>query len=116
MTAHPGSPPATELAVADGLMPGIAETRPLPDAAFAGHGAVAAARAGRGDLAQGDGDILIIAPGNFAGGIDPALASRADWIFEIPLPGLKARRAILEKTITSVAVTFRGAGRLLDPA
>jgi hypothetical protein len=40
---------------------------------------------------------------------------RADWIFEVPLPGLEARRANPENTIAAVAAAFSGAGRLLDP-
>jgi len=80
------------------------------------HRAVDAALVGLDQLAQAHPDILIIATSNFAGVIDPALASRADRIFEIPLPGLDARRAILEKTIAAVAAAFPGARRLLDPA
>jgi pachytene checkpoint protein 2 len=80
------------------------------------HRAVDAALVGLDQLAQRHPDILIIATSNFAGVIDPALASRADWVFEMPLPGLEARRAILESTIAAVAVAFPGAGRLLDPA
>ena len=80
------------------------------------HRAVDAALVGLDQLAQAHPGILIIATSNFAGVIDPALASRADRIFEIPLPGLDARRAILEKTIAAVAAAFPGARRLLDPA
>lgn len=80
------------------------------------HRAVDAALVGLDQLAQHHPDILIIATSNFATVIDPALASRADWIFEVPLPGLKARRAIMEKTIAAVAVKFGGAARLLEPA
>ena len=80
------------------------------------HRAVDAALVGLDQLAQRHPDILIIATSNFAGVVDPALASRADWIFDMSLPGLKARRAILEKTIASVAAVFDGAARLLEPA
>ena len=79
------------------------------------HRAVDAALVGLDQLAQRHPDILILATSNFAGVIDPALASRADWIFQIPLPGPEARRVILEKTIAAVAVAFPGADRLLDP-
>jgi pachytene checkpoint protein 2 len=79
------------------------------------HRAVDAALVGLDQLAQRHPDILILATSNFAGVIDPALASRADWIFQIPLPGHAARRAILEKTIEAAAVAFPGACRLLDP-
>jgi pachytene checkpoint protein 2 len=79
------------------------------------HRAVDAALVGLDQLAQQHSDILIIATSNFAGVIDPALASRADWIFEMPLPGPDARRSILENTIAAVAVVFPGARRLLEP-
>jgi SpoVK/Ycf46/Vps4 family AAA+-type ATPase len=79
------------------------------------HRAVDAALVGLDQLAQRHPDILIIATSNFAGVIDPALASRADQIIEIPLPDLEARRAILEDTITAVAGEFPGARKLLDP-
>lgn len=80
------------------------------------HRAVDAALVGLDQLAQRHPDILIIATSNFAGVIDPALASRADQIIDIPLPGREARRIILENTIAAVAVAFPGASRLLDPA
>ena len=79
------------------------------------HRAVDAALVGLDQIAQRHPDVLILATSNFADVIDPALASRADWIFQIPLPGHQARRAILEKTIVAVAETFPGASRLLDP-
>jgi AAA+ superfamily predicted ATPase len=80
------------------------------------HRAVDAALVGLDQLAQRHPDILIIATSNFAGVIDPALASRADHIVEIPLPGLEARRIILQNTIAAVAEKFPGAARLLEPA
>ena len=80
------------------------------------HRAVDAALVGLDQLAQRHPDILIIATSNFAGVIDPALASRADCIVEIPLPGPEVRRIILERTIKAVAEKFPGAARLLDPA
>lgn len=80
------------------------------------HRAVDAALVGLDQLAQRHPDILIIATSNFAGVIDPALASRADQIIEIPLPGPEARRMILENTIAAVAAAFPGARRLLDSA
>jgi SpoVK/Ycf46/Vps4 family AAA+-type ATPase len=80
------------------------------------HRAVDAALVGLDQLAQRHPDVLILATSNFAGVIDPALASRADWIFQIPLPGREACQAILEKTIVAVAAKFPGARRLLDPA
>jgi pachytene checkpoint protein 2 len=80
------------------------------------HRAVDAALVGLDQLAQRHPDVVIIATSNFAGVIDPALSSRADQIIEMPLPGLEARRAILENTVTAVAEKFPGARRLLDAA
>jgi SpoVK/Ycf46/Vps4 family AAA+-type ATPase len=80
------------------------------------HRAVDAALVGLDQLAQLHPDVLIIGTSNFANVIDPALASRADTIFEIPLPDAEARRAILEKTIAAVSAAFPGAGRLLAPS
>jgi pachytene checkpoint protein 2 len=80
------------------------------------HRAVDAALVGLDQLARRHRDILIIATSNFADVIDPALASRADSVFEVPLPDNEARRAILAHTVTAVAEAFPGAGRLLDPA
>ena len=80
------------------------------------HRAVDAALVGLDQLARRHRDVLIIATSNHAVAIDPALASRADSIFEVPLPGIDARRVILERTIAAVAAAFPGAQRLLDPA
>ena len=79
------------------------------------HRAVDAALVGLDQLARRHRDVLIIATSNYPAAIDPALASRADTIFEVPLPGIDARRVILEKTIAAVAAAFPGAQRLLDP-
>lgn len=79
------------------------------------HRAVDAALVGLDQLARRHRDVLIIATSNYPAAIDPALASRADSIFEVPLPGIDARRVILEKTIAAVAAAFPGAKRLLDP-
>jgi hypothetical protein len=65
------------------------------------HRAVDAALVGLDQLAQRHPDVLILATSNFADVIDPALASRADWIFQIPLPSQETRRVILDKTITT---------------
>src|SRR5262249_16029313 len=80
------------------------------------HRAVDAALVGLDQIAQRQPDVLILATSNFAGVIDRALTSRADWIFQMPLPDREPRQAILEKTIAAVAVTFPGARRLLEPA
>ena len=58
--------------------------------------------------------MLILATTNFKDAIDPALASRADWIFEVPLPDLAARRTILEHTVAAVAAAFPEAQGLLE--
>jgi SpoVK/Ycf46/Vps4 family AAA+-type ATPase len=80
------------------------------------HRAVDAALVGLDQLARMHREVLIIATSNYPGAIDPALASRADSIFQIPLPDAGGRRAILERTVAAVAAAFPGAGRLLDPA
>ncbi len=80
------------------------------------HRAVDAALVGLDQLARRHRNVLVIATSNFPGAIDPALASRADNIFQVPLPDLAARRAILEQTAAAVAAAFPEAKRLLDPA
>lgn len=79
------------------------------------HRAVDAALVGLDRLARQHSNVLIIATTNFSEAMDPALASRADWIVEIPLPDLPARRAILEHAVSAVAAAFPGAQRLLEP-
>jgi SpoVK/Ycf46/Vps4 family AAA+-type ATPase len=79
------------------------------------HRAVDAALVGLDRLARRHPDVLIIATSNFPEAIDSALASRADWVFEVPLPDRDARRAILENTAAAVAAAFPGAAGLLDP-
>ena len=79
------------------------------------HRAVDAALVGLDQLARRHRDVLIIATSNYPDAIDPALASRADSIFEVPLPDIDARRTVLERAIAAVAAAFPGAQRLLDP-
>jgi pachytene checkpoint protein 2 len=79
------------------------------------HRAVDAALVGLDRLARRYPHVLIIATSNFPKAIDPALASRADWVFEIPLPDREARHAILEHTAAAVAAAFPGAQSLLQP-
>jgi SpoVK/Ycf46/Vps4 family AAA+-type ATPase len=79
------------------------------------HRAVDAALVGLDQLARRYPEVLIIATSNYPDAIDPALASRADTIIEVPLPGTEARRTILQKTIAAVAAAFPGARRLLEP-
>jgi pachytene checkpoint protein 2 len=80
------------------------------------HRAVDAALVGLDNLARHHRDVLVVATSNYPGAIDPALASRADSIFEIPLPDASGRRAILDLTIAAVSAAFPGAECLLDPA
>jgi pachytene checkpoint protein 2 len=80
------------------------------------HRAVDAALVQLDQLARRHRNVLVIATSNYPGAIDPALASRADHIFEVPLPDLTARRAILERTVAAVAAAFPGAERLLGAA
>lgn len=79
------------------------------------HRAVDAGLVGLDRLARRHANVLIIATTNFADAIDPALYSRADRVFEVPLPDTGARREILERTIAAVAAAFPGAATLLDP-
>jgi pachytene checkpoint protein 2 len=79
------------------------------------HRAVDAALVGLDRLARKHPNVLIIATSNFRGAIDAALTSRADAVFEIPLPDRDARRAILGQATAAVAAAFPGAGRLTDP-
>ncbi|MDG4769966.1 AAA family ATPase [Solwaraspora sp. WMMD792] len=80
------------------------------------HRAVDAALVGLDRLARRHPQMLIVATTNFSDALDPALASRADWIVEVPPPDPAARRLILEHTIAAVAAAFPGAGSLLEPA
>ncbi|MEV1285510.1 AAA family ATPase, partial [Modestobacter sp. NPDC049651] len=80
------------------------------------HRAVDAALVGLDRLARRHTEVLIVATTNFSEAIDPALASRADWIVEVPLPDRAARRQILEHAAAAVVAAFPGAGQLLKPA
>jgi SpoVK/Ycf46/Vps4 family AAA+-type ATPase len=80
------------------------------------HRAVDAALVGLDRLAREHPDALILATSNFPKAIDPALASRADAVFEVPLPDRDGRRAIVEHTVAAVAAAFPGGQVLLDPA
>ncbi len=80
------------------------------------HRAVDAALVGLDRLARRHPHVLILATSNFPSAVDPALASRADEVIDIPLPNREGRRAILEHTISGVAGPFKGASRLMQPA
>ena len=77
--------------------------------------AVDAVLVGLDRLARKHTNVLVLATSNLAGHIDPALASRADFTVEVPLPDAAARREILRQTIEAVADRFPGARRLLVP-
>ncbi|MEV0283501.1 ATP-binding protein [Kribbella sp. NPDC050820] len=79
------------------------------------HRAVDAALVGLDRLARRHPDVLVIATSNFPRAIDAALDSRADSIFEVPLPDRDARRAILEHTAAALAAAFPGGAELLEP-
>ncbi len=79
------------------------------------HRAVDAALVGLDRLARRHPRVLVVATSNFPKAIDSALTSRADLVFEIPLPDRDARRAILEHTAAAVAAAFPGARSLLEP-
>lgn len=77
--------------------------------------AVDAALVGLDRLARRYSNVLILATSNLEGTIDPALRSRADFTYVVPLPDAAARDAILRDTIEAIAGRFPGARRLLDP-
>lgn len=78
--------------------------------------AVDAALVGLDRLARQYPNVLLLATSNLADHIDPALASRADFTCEVPLPDNDARREILRQTLIAVAKAFPGARRLLEPS
>lgn len=63
------------------------------------HRATDAVLSGIDLLTQSYKNILIIGTTNFPQAVDEAFKSRADLIQEIPLPGVKARKLILEDSI-----------------
>ena len=80
------------------------------------HRSVDAALVGLDRLARRHPGVLVLATSNFPEIIDPALASRADRVIEVPLPNETARREILDATARAVAAAFPGARSLLSPA
>jgi SpoVK/Ycf46/Vps4 family AAA+-type ATPase len=78
------------------------------------HRAVDAALVGLDRLARQHPQVLLLATSNFPGAIDPALASRADEVVDIPLPDEQGRRAILEHAASALAAAFPGAKCLMD--
>lgn len=85
------------------------------------HRAVDAGLVALDNLARRHKDMLILGTSNFSQALDPALASRADFTVEIPLPDQAARRLILEQTLTGLVQAFPGAkdltsAKVLDQA
>lgn len=80
------------------------------------HRAVDAALVGIDRLAREHRNVLVLATSNFEKAIDPALASRADQVVRVPMPGFEARRLILAHTLTAVAAEFSGAKTMLADA
>jgi SpoVK/Ycf46/Vps4 family AAA+-type ATPase len=76
------------------------------------HRAVDAGLVALDNLARRHKDMLILGTSNFSEALDPALASRADFTVEIPLPDKAARRLILEQTLTGLAAAFPSAKEL----
>ena len=72
------------------------------------HRAVDAGLVALDNLARRHKDMLILGTSNFSQALDPALASRADFTLEIPLPDKSARRHILEQTLTELVKAFGG--------
>ncbi len=77
--------------------------------------AVDAALVGLDRLARRYSNVLILATSNLEGTIDPALRSRADFTYVVPLPDAPAREAILRDTVGAIMGPFPGAERLLEP-
>ncbi len=78
------------------------------------HRAVDAGLVALDNLARKHKDLFVIGTSNFAKAIDPALASRSDFTFEMPLPDQAARREILSQTLTSLVEAFPGARAVLS--
>jgi AAA+ superfamily predicted ATPase len=80
------------------------------------HRAVDAGLVALDNLARRHKDMLILGTSNFPQALDPALASRADFSIEIPLPDQAARRLILEQTLTVLVKKFPSAEDLTSAA
>jgi SpoVK/Ycf46/Vps4 family AAA+-type ATPase len=72
------------------------------------HRAVDAGLVALDALAPRHPDLLLVATTNYAEALDPALASRADMVVQVPLPDLTARRAILGRTLGALTAAFPG--------
>jgi SpoVK/Ycf46/Vps4 family AAA+-type ATPase len=78
------------------------------------HRAVDAALVGLDRLGRSHHHIVVLGTSNFPEALDQALASRADRVYSVPLPGDEARRAILTDTIKALGDPYPGVLRLLD--
>ena len=76
------------------------------------HRATDAVLAQLDHLADRCPNVLFVATSNFPQAIDRALLSRADAVVPVPLPGVAARRRILEATLAAVASAFPKVGAL----
>lgn len=70
------------------------------------HRAVDAGLVALDALARRHPDLLLVATTNYAEALDPALASRADMVVEVPLPDLAARTAILGHALRALTAAF----------
>ncbi|WNV74352.1 AAA family ATPase [Geodermatophilus sp. DSM 44513] len=79
------------------------------------HRAVDAGLVALDALARRHPDLLLLATTNYAEALDPALASRADLLVQVPLPDLAARRVILGHTLAALAAAFPASPELTSP-
>lgn len=70
------------------------------------HRAVDAALVGIDRLAQKHRNVVVIATTNVPQSVDAALHSRADAVFDVPVPDIVARREILRHTLESMLPAF----------
>jgi pachytene checkpoint protein 2 len=76
------------------------------------HRATDAALAGLDHVAHHHRNVLFVATSNFPRAVDTALTSRADFVYELPMPGPEAREAILRSTVDALAAEFDSAGSI----
>jgi SpoVK/Ycf46/Vps4 family AAA+-type ATPase len=78
------------------------------------HRAVDAVLTSVDRLAREHRNLLFIATSNVPAVVDQAFTSRADVVYDFPLPDVDAREKILMGTIEVVAVSFPGVRRVID--
>jgi pachytene checkpoint protein 2 len=76
------------------------------------HRASDAALVGLDYLGRNHPEVMVIITSNFASAVDPALISRVDVAYQMPLPDAAAAEAILRDTLAAVTRAFPGAGRV----